>query len=472
MLEMKDVQAQIDSVVRKPGNRMIGDVGGRTLAIEDVQRLLEQRNRQVVALHEIGRTLATTLDLRDIYWVMYREIAEGLLGASNLVIARFEQETSMISCGFAIIDGEEMDPDQFPPLPLAEGPVSDTIRSRKSSIVDMRERMPQLKAKGEADLIGDERQPLSVLYVPMVSGDRVIGVMNVQHYEPDAFRETDMQLLAILASQAGIAIENAELFSAVQRQNAELEERVAERTRELAEANEQLTELDQLKDQFVSNVSHELRTPLSNIKLYLDLLQHGRPEKAERYMQTLNRETTRLEILIEDILDLSRLDQGASPMELVSSDLNQLASELIADRSAMAVQHDIVLTSQLASDLSFALYDQAKLTQVLINLVDNGINYTPSGTNMEIVTGMRRHENHDWVTLTVQDDGPGIAPDEMLHLFERFFRGKAGLDSGAPGTGLGLAICKEIVDQMGGRLTVQSELGEGAAFTVWLKSVS
>ena len=231
----------------------------------------------------------------------------------------------------------------------------------------------------------------------------------------------------------------------------------------------QQKELDRLKDQFVSSVSHEFRAPLSNIKLYLRLLESGRPEKREQYMQTLQRETKRLENLIEDLLYISRLDQRTAPLHNTPTDLHPLIAQIITDRSDLAARHGLSLDYLPNNNLSPALTEPSMFAQVISNLMSNAINYTPSGGVVTILTGLRTDDQQEWVTVTVQDTGPGISAVDRPHIFERFYRGEAGRTSGAPGTGLGLSICKRIAEKMEGRLTVDSKPGQGATFTVWLK---
>jgi PAS domain S-box-containing protein len=231
-------------------------------------------------------------------------------------------------------------------------------------------------------------------------------------------------------------------------------------------------ELDRMKDQFVSNVSHELRTPLANILLHVDLLEHGKPDKLTSYLQTLRREAERLRKLIEDLLDLSRLDRNVAPIQLTSIDLNQLLEHLVADRSALAERRSLKLTYEPAPDLPFVLTDTSKLIQVASNLMTNALNYTPTGGVVKVEAEVRQHEGQRLATFTVRDTGPGISPQDLPHLFERFYRGAAGRQASAPGTGLGLAISQEIMKRLGGRITVESEVGRGAAFTVWLPLAS
>jgi signal transduction histidine kinase len=207
------------------------------------------------------------------------------------------------------------------------------------------------------------------------------------------------------------------------------------------------------------------------VKLYISLLTRGKPEKYEEYLQTLRREAARLEKLIEDLLDLSRLDLGRTPIVLAPTDVNQLAAQLIADRTALAAGHQLLIDYRTESPLALAQADPAMLGQVVSNLLTNAINYTPAGGLITIITTRRERDDQSWITLTIHDSGPGISPHDLAHLFDRFYRGEAGRKSGAPGTGLGLAISAQIMNKLGGLITVDSQPGEGAAFTVWLKPV-
>ena len=309
----------------------------------------------------------------------------------------------------------------------------------------------------------------SMMVAPLVVGQRAIGAVVVGSSRVDAFSGDDLRLLTTLAGQLATIFEKARLDAELAGHAARLEQRVAERTRELSVANEQLQELDHLKDQFVSNVSHELRTPLANLKLYLSLLDRGKPEKRAEYMQTLRREQQRLDRMIEDLLDLSRLDQGVTSIQPVPAELNLLLSQIIADRSALAAEHGLVLDYQPDEALPLALIDPVMLTEVITNLVGNAINYTPAGGMVTVSTAAREGAGQRWATFTVHDTGLGISAKDLPHLFERFYRGEVGRKASAPGTGLGLAISKEIVKKMGGHITVASEPGHGAAFTVWLR---
>jgi PAS domain S-box-containing protein len=303
----------------------------------------------------------------------------------------------------------------------------------------------------------------SIMCVPLIEGGRAFGALWIGRRPPNGFINNELRWLTAIADIAANALYRAIMLET-------LEQRVAERTRELSDANEHLKELDRLKDRFVSNVSHELRTPLANIKLYGTLLKRGKPERFTQYLEILGRETTRLERRVEDLLELSRLDIGTATITLSLIDVNLLIEHLIADRENWITDQGMSLHVELASNLPPALSDPLRLEQVLTNLLANAVNYTPKGGAITVRTGLRAEDRLQWVTFTVEDTGPGIAAEEVPHLFERFYRGTVGRKSGTSGSGLGLAICKELIDRLGGRITVDSEPGHGARFSVWLKT--
>ncbi len=186
-------------------------------AVEQLQQVnthLEKRNAELLALHEITRTLAATLDVRRIYQVMYDEVAQRLLGVQHFTVALYDETNQRIVCDFSIIDGEPIDVSQLPQMPLGKGPNSETIRTRQPRIVALPASDSKVTTPGNFIHIGDEREPHSALYVPLISGNTVIGVMSVQHYAPDAFQDADIKLLSIIANQAATAMQNARLFAA------------------------------------------------------------------------------------------------------------------------------------------------------------------------------------------------------------------------------------------------------------------
>lgn len=232
----------------------------------------------------------------------------------------------------------------------------------------------------------------------------------------------------------------------------------------------QLKELDRLKNQFVARIGHELRTPVVNFKLYLDLLERGRPERKTHYLTTLQAETDRLRRLIDGFLEMSQLDAGAVLIRPSAVNLNQFLDDLLEDRAATAAERGLTLNIQPDHQLPQVITDRTLAAQIVRSLVENALSYTPAGGHITLSTGTRADNGQQWVTFTVRDTGPGLTPEEQTRVFERFYRGEAARTYRVSGAGLGLSIASEVARQINGRLTVDSRPGEGAAFTLWLKT--
>ena len=257
-------------------------------------------------------------------------------------------------------------------------------------------------------------------------------------------------------------------LEALRELNATLEQRVADRTRELTEANLQLAELARLKDEFITRISHELRSPLANIKLYIQLLEQGQPEKRAAYFLTMHQQTDLLQHLIEDLLDVSHLTLDAIEVRTAPLDVANLLHGLITDRAARALERDLTLTAMPTPDRIVLVTDRNLLRQALDNVLTNALNYTPHGGAISLRTDRLITPDGAWVTIEVRDTGPGISEQDLPRIFEPFYRGAVAADYKIPGTGVGLSIALRLIERLGGRITVESTPGQGAAFTLWL----
>ena len=228
-----------------------------------------------------------------------------------------------------------------------------------------------------------------------------------------------------------------------------------------------LKSLDRMKSRFTTNISHELRTPITTIKLYVYLMQHH-PEKREQYLDVLAREADHQVRLIEDILEISRLDTGRIEMKPRPTPLNKLTEITVVRHLELAQEQGLTLEHHPAEPGPVTMVDPERIVQALSNLVENAIHFTPAGGQVVLSTGTEKTEGRTWATVTVADTGMGIPEDELPHVFDRFFRGVEARSMQLTGTGMGLAIAEEIVELHGGRVTVQSQVDVGSTFTVWL----
>nr|MBP7688293.1 PAS domain S-box protein [Thermoflexales bacterium] len=249
-------------------------------------------------------------------------------------------------------------------------------------------------------------------------------------------RDAADRLIGLVGMAVDIT-ERKQMEEALRNFNAALEQRVTERTAELMAANQRLTELDHLKDEFLSRTSHELRTPLAGILISLELLETAAPEKRDRYMRRLRQATDRLRDMLEDILMFAQLNAYTQPAVLESVDLNKLITSRLPMWQKLGVGRELIFQLDL-TDVPRPRADSELLIHALTRLVTNAVSYTPVGT-ITLSTARRDEADQPWITIGVTDTGPGIEEDELPHIFERFYRGRAADDYKTPGTGIGLS---------------------------------
>ncbi len=227
--------------------------------------------------------------------------------------------------------------------------------------------------------------------------------------------------------------------------------------------------VEQVRRDFVANVSHELRTPLASVKSVLETLQGGAIEDrraAEDFLSRANAEVDRLAQMVEELLELSRIESGQVPLAQHPVDIGEILAEAVERVGPQAGRQGLNLTCEVASDLPPIVGDAARLEQVALNLLHNAIKFTPSGGSVEVSAAF----DGAAVTVKVHDTGVGIAPDDLPRVFERFY--KADRSRGERGTGLGLAVVKHTVEAHGGTVAAESEPGRGSTFSFSIPAAS
>jgi signal transduction histidine kinase len=289
--------------------------------------------------------------------------------------------------------------------------------------------------------------------IPLLRDGRAIGLINVRRDVARRYSPREIALLETFADQAVIAIENARLFQALQ------------------DANQQLAEASQHKSQFLANMSHELRTPLNAIIGYSEMLQEEAEDLDQETLipdlQKVNAAGKHLLGLINDILDLSKIEAGRMDLFLEDFEVGQLVRDVAAIVQPLVEKNANRLTVECADDLGSMRADQTKVRQTLFNLLSNATKFTDHGTISLTVA----REPDDWITFSVSDTGIGMTEEQLGRLFEAFSQAEASTRSRYGGTGLGLAISRHFCRLMGGDLTVTSVYGQGSTFTVRLPAV-
>ena len=231
---------------------------------------------------------------------------------------------------------------------------------------------------------------------------------------------------------------------------------------------DQLKDLEATRRSFVANVSHELRSPLTSMKGFLEAMQDGTigPDEYEKYIGIVLSETKRMAVMVNDLLDLARIESGKTALKLEIFDINELIRRTLITFEARIYEHHMEVDVKFAQEQYYVEADSAQISQVLRNIIDNAIKYSPDDTKLRIATYAMRRE----IFISVQDSGPGIPEKDVPHVFDRFYKvEKAHTPSQQSGTGLGLSIVKRIIDQHNQTITLKSAVGRGSTFTFTLK---
>ncbi len=449
---------------------------------------IAQRNRDLTLLNKVIAAVTSTLNTEDVLTDTCRELALAF-DVPQAAAALFNAERTAATVVAEYRAAEQVSA-MGTTLAIQDNPSTEYVIKHKIPLMVTDAQHDSRMTPVHEVMV--RRGTASLLLLPLIVHDNVIGTIGLDAIQSREFTAQEIELATSATAAVSQALTNAYLYQELAKYKDILEQRVEARTAELKMANEQLRyeiierqqaeeiirertlqleaankeleALSRIKDEFVSNVSHELRTPISILLLRQHLITQ-QPEEINRHLAVMRRETERLKHTIEDLLYLSRLDQRRMEMNWEQVNLNSMIDQYVEDRAVLATQRGLALTFCEQPALSPVMADPGLLGQVLGILLTNAINYTPFGGHIVVST---HNQGGRWVGFSVSDDGQGIPPEEMPRLFERFFRGQTGLESKAPGTGLGLAIAKEIVDRLSGRIDVESCVGQGVTFKVWL----
>jgi len=286
-----------------------------------------------------------------------------------------------------------------------------------------------------------------------------------------AITEGDEELITILSNQIGQALENARLFEKTWRAQQGLEKKVEERTRELTLAFEEVKKISKRKTDFISSVSHELRTPLTSIKGYAAILIEEKlghlPAAAKERLEKINRHSDELVHMVNELLDIARIESGRQVMKMEEQDLKTIISNVADLISIQCKNKNIELITNIQKDIPAVLADRVQLERIFINLLGNAVKFTPENGKITIKT--RSEDNV--IQVDISDTGIGIPPDSLSMLFEEFYRVDNPINQQVKGTGLGLSLVKHIIEAHKGKIWVESKPGKGSTFSFTLPAM-
>ena len=406
--------------------------------LNELRESLDQQSATADVLKVISRS---TFDLRRVLQTLV-ESAARFCAADNATVIR-EKDGLFYTAEAYGYSREFLDYIRNTPIKTERGSASGRALVEGRVV-----HIPDVKADPEytfieAPRLGDFR---TALCVPMLREDVPIGVLTLTRSEVRPFTDKQIELVTTLADQAAIAIENVRLFDEIQDKSRQLE--VA----------------SQHKSQFLANMSHELRTPLNAILGYTELMAdsaYGEPsEKMLGVLKRLEGNGKHLLGLINDVLDLSKIEAGQLELELSDYCIQDIAQTVRSTLEPLASDKKLAFKVEMASELPPGRGDGRRLTQVLINLVGNAIKFTDAGE-----VAIKAEANNGSFFVSVRDTGPGISAADQANLFQEFQQADNAITRKKGGTGLGLAISKRIIEMHGGKIWVESQPGQGSTFT-------
>jgi signal transduction histidine kinase len=419
------------------------------IAIENVRLFKELRDRttelahsveELKALGDVTQAVNSTLDLETVLSTIAAKAVQ-LSGTEAGVIYVFDEfaQTFRVRASYGL--SEEL----IAAIKGQELGASDAIRQatrdkQPQEIADIRDEPPS--AVREIAMQAGFR---ARLLVPLVGPDRVVGAFVIRRKQPGNFPKDIVQLLQTFAAHSVLAIENARLF------------------REIEDKSRELVEASKHKSQFLANMSHELRTPLNAILGYSELILdniYGEPsEKIRTVLERLQANGRHLLGLINDVLDLSKIEAGQLTLSLDDYSMSDVVHGVVSAVEPLAAERRLTFTAEVARDLPVGRGDERRLSQVLLNLVGNAIKFTDNGE-----VAIRASAANGAFTVAVCDTGPGISVADQAKIFEEFQQADSSITRKKGGTGLGLSIAKRIIEMHGGRIWVESEPGKGSTF--------
>jgi signal transduction histidine kinase/CheY-like chemotaxis protein len=346
------------------------------------------------------------------------------------------------------------------------------VRSREIPVTDPRSPEGMVLLQGQPLLIGNVQAVIEQLHpvnqqlakltktkaliaVPLKTKDRILGALTVDRMQEHSLTQDDLELMATIATQVAISLDNASAYQQIEELNVGLEAKVRERTAELEQA-------DRIRSRFLSHVSHELKTPLTSIKGFLQNLLDGLTgpvnEKQQRYLSRMLDNSDRLIRMIDDLLDQTRIQTGRLDLVLADVDLGQCVADAIEQLRplAQAKRHHLEVCYPPVPLIVWG--DRDRLIQIVINLVQNAVKFTPDEGHIVVTVGQ---EDQALAGVSVRDSGPGIPPEFVEKIFDPFFKIKE-TRSGSKGLGLGLSIVRTLVELHGGTIRARNQPGHGA----------
>jgi signal transduction histidine kinase len=413
----------------------------------------EQQLARLASLTNIGKTISLRFTTDQLLMAIYTECRK-IVDCTLFTIALLDEESSELSFELDVREESILPKDR---IPVGEGLNSWVVRHHQPLLIGSVADEARIGVKA----LADSKPTESWLGVPMIARDRLIGVISVESYRKNAFNNDDIVLMTAIANQAAVALENAH---------------VMERTNELREANLRLLAADRSKNQFLANMSHELRTPLNSIIGFSSVLLESTRQtimpRLYKFLENIHTAGNHLLELINDILDLSKIEAGKMELRPEFFDLHETMAAVERVMKGFASQANVHIISAINPDVPRVRLDEGRLKQILFNLLSNAVKFSPNGGPVTIHSALVPKTQSplgiDSIRIEVTDRGIGIGAEELERIFDEFYQTEEGRRSRRGGTGLGLSLTRNFVELHRGTIEVQSSPGSGSCFTLYL----
>ena len=424
------------------------------IAIDNVRLLDALRHRtdelgrsvsELQALGEVSQAVNSTLDLETVLSTIVAKSAQ-LSGTETGAIYGYDEQSREFRLRATYgMDQELIDALTHRHIDLDDPNIAEVFAQREPlQVADLKE-----EAASELNKIALRAGYRARMVAPLLRGEDIVGMLVVRRRTPGEFAKNTVDIIKTFAAQSALAIQNARLFH------------------EIEDKSRQLEEASQHKSQFLANMSHELRTPLNAILGYTELMAdgaYGEPsEKMLGILKRLEANGKHLLGLINDVLDLSKIEAGQLVLELSDYCVQDIAQTVRSTLEPLAADKKLAFKLELAPELPAGHGDGRRLTQVLINLVGNAIKFTDAGE-----VAIKAEANNGAFHVSVRDTGPGISAADQARLFQEFQQADNAITRKKGGTGLGLAISKRIIEMHGGKIWVESQVSQGSTFAFTL----
>jgi signal transduction histidine kinase len=421
----------------------------------------QQQLKRIASLTNIGKTISLRFDTDELLMAIYTECKK-IVDCTLFTIALLDDQTNELSFELDVHEGTPLPKDR---MPVGEGLNSWVVEHHQPLLIHS---TADEKRIGVTAVV-DSKPTESWLGVPMIARDRVVGVISVESYKKNAFTNDDLLLLTAIANQAGVAIENQRLYKDLEGLTYALEARVLERTNELRETNLRLLAADRSKNQFLANMSHELRTPLNSIigfsSVLLENARDALQPRMYKFLENIRTAGNHLLELINDILDLSKIEAGKMELRADEFDLRDTIAAVERVMRGFAAEANVRIASNIDESVPRVRLDEGRLKQILFNLLSNAVKFSPQGGPVSVDVTMA---GADAVRIEVSDQGIGIPPDELQRIFDEFYQTEDGRRARRGGTGLGLSLTRNFVELHHGKIDVRSTPGAGSTFSLVL----